>query len=107
MLAELEGIDDELDDIGILIVTTKETRVAGENGVGRLPALGLFRNGQFMQYERDLNDQKEILDWLTDEETLKIVGIIDEVLTVVLVTSTVPLSPAFSSGQPGNAGEHP
>ncbi len=32
VLAELEGIDDELDEIGILIVTTKETRVAAENG---------------------------------------------------------------------------
>ncbi len=32
VLAELEGIDDELDEIGILIVTTKDDRVAEDNG---------------------------------------------------------------------------
>ena len=44
-----------------------------------LPALGLFRNGHFKQYDGDLNDEKAILDWMSDEETLKIIGIIDEV----------------------------
>jgi hypothetical protein len=32
VLAELEEMDDELDEIGILIVTTKDTRNAAENG---------------------------------------------------------------------------
>ena len=31
-LAELETIDDELDDIGIILVTTEDTEIAGENG---------------------------------------------------------------------------
>ncbi len=40
--------------------------------------MGLFRNGHFVQYRKDLNNQKLILEWMTDEETLKIIGIIDE-----------------------------
>jgi hypothetical protein len=38
----------------------------------------LFRNGQFVQYEGDETSEKHILAWLTDEETLKIIGVIDE-----------------------------
>ncbi len=48
-------------------------------GVKDLPAIGLFRNGQFVQYEGDETSEKQILAWLTDEETLKIIGVIDEV----------------------------
>ena len=48
-------------------------------GVQDLPAIGLFRNGQFVQYEGDETSEKQILAWLTDEETLKIIGVIDEV----------------------------
>ncbi len=46
-----------------------------------LPAIGLFRNGQFVQYEGEEDGERYIYEWLTDEETLKIVGIIDEVKT--------------------------
>ena len=46
-----------------------------------LPAIGLFRNEQFVVYEGDEENEKQILHWLTNEETLKIIGIIDEVRT--------------------------
>ena len=46
-----------------------------------LPAIGLFRNGQFVQYEGDEDSERQILNWFTDEETLKIIGVIDEVNT--------------------------
>ena len=39
----------------------------------------MFRNGQFVQYGGDETSEKQILAWLTDEETLKIIGVIDEV----------------------------
>ena len=79
VLAGLETIDDELDEIGILTVTTEDTEVALDNGVRDLPAIGLFRNGQVVVYEGDETNERLILNWLTDEETLKIIGIIDEV----------------------------
>ena len=53
--------------------------MATDNGVRGLPAIGLFRNGQFVQYEGDEDSEKQILNWFTDEETLKIIGVIDEV----------------------------
>ena len=79
VLAEIETIDDDLQDIGILTVTTEDTEVALDNGVRDLPAIGLFRNGQFVQYEGDESSERHILNWFTDEETLKIIGVIDEV----------------------------
>ena len=53
--------------------------MATDNGVRGLPAIGLFRNGQFVQYEGDEDSERQILNWFTDEETLKIIGVIDEV----------------------------
>ena len=53
---------------------------ADVSGVKELPAIGLFRNGQFVQYEGDETSEKQIHAWLTDEETLKIIGVIDEVI---------------------------
>ena len=44
-----------------------------------LPAIGLFRNGQLKVYEGDESNEKGLLAWLTAEDTLKIIGIIDEV----------------------------
>ena len=43
VLAKLESIDDELDDIGILMVTTDDKEVSRENDLIQLPALGMFR----------------------------------------------------------------
>ena len=37
-----------------------------------------------MVYEGDEDNEKQILNWLTDEETLKIIGIIDEVNLAML-----------------------
>ena len=43
--------------------------------------LYLSRNGMFLQYEGDVQaaTEKQLKDWLTCENTLKIIGIIDEV----------------------------
>ena len=43
VLAKLESIDDELDEIGILLVTTDDKEVSRENDLIELPALGMFR----------------------------------------------------------------
>ena len=84
VLADLEMIDEDLDEIGIMMTSTKDTQVASDNGVREFPAIGLFRNGQFIQFEGESDNEKEVLEWLTDEETLKIVGIIDEVNLAML-----------------------
>ena len=52
VLKDLEDIDDELDDYGIALVTTEDIKYAGNIlGVRKFPALGIFRNGEFLEYE--------------------------------------------------------
>ncbi|QQP55796.1 Putative LOC100161052 [Caligus rogercresseyi] len=139
VLAKLETIDDDLDETGILLVTTSNPQVASENGcfsaieafymVSRrkgtrkiwnkkkwarkewtkkkwtkvekenddswkkwtkyigltdLPGIGFFRNGHFLPYDGDESNEKSIFKWLTSEETLKIIGIIDDVNIAML-----------------------
>lgn len=43
-LDELENIDDELDETGIIFVTTEDTGIAKKNGIKTYPALVFFRN---------------------------------------------------------------
>ena len=45
------------------------------------PALTMFRNGMIVTYNEDVQQatEKQLHDWLTSEDTLKIIGVIDEV----------------------------
>jgi len=81
VLAKLENIDDELDEIGILLVTTDDKGMSRKNGLIELPAFGIFRNGGFLAYGSNVQTatEKQLKDWVTSENTLKIIGVIDEV----------------------------
>ncbi|XP_077298088.1 hulk isoform X2 [Arctopsyche grandis] len=84
ILDELENIDDELDETGIIFVTTEDTTVAKKNGIKNFPALVFFRNKDPLVYKGDIEDEDEVLSWLTDEDTLEIPGKIEEVNTRML-----------------------
>ncbi|KAG5678994.1 hypothetical protein PVAND_008603 [Polypedilum vanderplanki] len=79
ILQDLENIDDELDEAGIIFVTTEELDTAKKFNVKNLPQLVFFRNKDPLFYQGDLNDEDEVLAWLTDENTLEIPGKIEEV----------------------------
>lgn len=79
ILDDLENIDDELDEAGIIFVTTEETDIAKKYGIKSLPKLVFFRNKDPLVYSGDLDDEDEVLAWLTDENTLEIPGKIEEV----------------------------
>lgn len=79
ILDDLENIDDELDEAGIIFVTTEELDVAKKHGIKSLPKLVFFRNKDPLVYSGDLDDEDEVLAWLTDENTLEIPGKIEEV----------------------------
>lgn len=79
ILAGLEDIDDNIDDIGISLVTTKDVKFARKLGIPKLPCVGLFRNGDFQSFGGDLGNEAAILNWLSDIETLEIPGVIEEV----------------------------
>ncbi|CAG2063842.1 unnamed protein product, partial [Timema podura] len=83
-LDELENIDDELDEAGIIFVTTEDLGLAKKHGIKTFPTLVFFRNKDPLIYKGDLDDEDEVLGWLTDEDTLEIPGRIEEVNTRML-----------------------
>lgn len=84
ILEELENIDDELDETGIIFVTTEDMSFAKKNGIKVFPKLVFFRNKEPLLYTGDLEDEDEVLSWLTDEDTLEIPDRIEEVNTKML-----------------------
>ncbi|KAI1286795.1 Protein disulfide-isomerase A5 [Halotydeus destructor] len=71
ILHNLEHIDDETDDHGILFVTTDDVKFAKDKvGMKKFPALVLFRNSEPVIYKGNLHDEQEILTWTTSSETL-------------------------------------
>ncbi|KAJ4436885.1 hypothetical protein ANN_17017 [Periplaneta americana] len=79
ILEELENIDDELDEAGIIFVTTEDLNLAKKHGIRSFPSLVFFRNKDPIIYKGDIEDEDEVLAWLTDEDTLEIPGRIEEV----------------------------
>lgn len=79
ILDELENIDDELDENGIIFVTTEDLVMAKKYGIKNFPKLVFFRNKEPLVYTGDIEDEDEVLAWLTDENTLEIPDRIEEV----------------------------
>lgn len=51
ILEELENIDDELDETGIIFVTTEDTNLAKKHNIKNYPALVFFRNKDPLTYK--------------------------------------------------------
>lgn len=84
ILDDLENIDDELDEAGIIFVTTEDTSMAKKLNIKTFPQLVFFRNRDPLFYKGDLDDEDEVLSWLTDDSTLEIPGKIEEVNSKML-----------------------
>ncbi|XP_046809650.1 uncharacterized protein LOC111677262 isoform X2 [Lucilia cuprina] len=78
-LNALETIDDELDETGIIFVTTEDTGIAKKLNIKSYPQLVFFRNRDPLHFTGDLEDEDEVLSWITDEDTLEIPGKIEDV----------------------------
>lgn len=82
VLKGLETIDDELNAIGIAFVqTTNEDYPFRVHAIESFPAVGIYRNGDFLQYPvgNDLKNEEEIRKWIMDEDTLLIPGKVEKV----------------------------
>ncbi|XP_065225798.1 uncharacterized protein hlk isoform X2 [Planococcus citri] len=79
ILDGFENIDDELDESGIVFVTTEDQNIAKEYSIKSFPALVFFRNKEPLHYSGDLEDEDEVLSWLNEDSTLEIPGKIEEV----------------------------
>ena len=68
ILKNLEEIDDDLDEKGVLFVKVSEFKAAVEYGIEERPTLVVFEKGIPNLYEGDdLKDADEILHWITGE----------------------------------------
>ena len=63
----LEGIDDDLDGLGVLFVKNSQPAVAGDYGIDELPTVVVFERGVPNLYEGDLTEGDRVLDWIVDE----------------------------------------
>lgn len=85
ILHELENIDDETDDHGIMFVTTDDMTIAKKEAkINKFPAVVLFRNGVPIIYKGDLLDEDALLKWVTSEDALDIPDKIEDVNTRML-----------------------
>ncbi|RWS24346.1 uncharacterized protein B4U80_03687, partial [Leptotrombidium deliense] len=80
ILHQLEHIDDDTDDHGILFVTTDDLELAKSKAkITNFPALVLFRNGEPTIYEGNMHKADEVLEWVTSEEALDTPDQIEEI----------------------------
>ena len=86
VLRGLETIDDELSSVGISFVQSdNEDFPFRVHAITTFPALGLYRNGEFLQYPGDdLKDEEEIRKWLMEIENLMLEGQVEKVSAAML-----------------------
>lgn len=85
VLAELENIDDECDQLGIVFVKIDNTEEAKDYGIDQIPSLIYFEKGVPTMYEGDLEDEKKVLKWLEEQQaTDQIEDVTDEMLDIVI-----------------------
>jgi thioredoxin-like negative regulator of GroEL len=73
ILADLETIDDDTDEHGILFVTTDDLALAKSRfKIKKFPSLVLIQNEhEFDVYDGDdLSDEQKVLDWVTSQDLL-------------------------------------
>lgn len=85
VLAELENIDDECDQFGILFVKIDNPEEAKEYGIEKLPKLMYFEQGIPTMYEGDLMEEENVLKWVENQKNSdEIEDITDEMLDLII-----------------------
>ena len=76
----LETINDDVNNVGIEFVMTREKKLAKkEYGVSSFPALGLFRNGDYLGFDGDISRPVEVVNWLTGTDALEVADVVEKV----------------------------
>lgn len=79
ILRHLELIDDEAAEYGIKIVKMKDRLMAKKYGFRNPPGITYFKKGKTVNYDGDIDDEEEVLDWLTDPENMELTDHIEKV----------------------------
>lgn len=79
ILRHIELIDDEAAEYGIKICKCSDRLMAKKYGYRRPPGITYFRKGKFINYDGDIDDEEEVLDWLTDPENMELTDHIERV----------------------------
>lgn len=75
----MELIDDEASEYGIRIVKTSDKLMAKKFGYRNPPGITYFRKGKYISYDGDIDDEEEILDWLTNPENMELTDHIEKI----------------------------
>ncbi|XP_026480363.1 uncharacterized protein LOC113386820 isoform X1 [Ctenocephalides felis] len=79
VLRHIELIDDEAAEYGIKIVQTSDRLMAKKYGYRNPPGITYFRKGKYINYDGDVDDEEELLDWLTNPENMELTDHIERV----------------------------
>ncbi|KAI4502300.1 hypothetical protein M0802_002212 [Mischocyttarus mexicanus] len=79
VLRHVELIDDEAAEYGIKIVRMKDRLMAKKYGYRNPPGITYFRKGKSTNYDGDIDDEEEILDWLTDPDNMELTDHIERI----------------------------
>lgn len=79
ILRHMELIDDEAAEYGIKIVKCNDRLMAKKFGYRNPPGLTYFRKGKPINYDGDIDDEEEMLDWLTNPDNMELTDHIERV----------------------------
>lgn len=79
ILRHIELIDDEASEYGIKIVKSIDRLMAKKYGYRNPPGITYFRKGKAINYDGDIDDEEEILDWLTLPDNMEMTDHIERV----------------------------
>lgn len=68
----MELIDDEAAEYGIKFAKMSDRLMAKKFGYRNPPGITYFRKGKPINYDGDIDDEEEILDWLTNPENMEL-----------------------------------
>lgn len=88
VLEELEHIDDDCDKYGIQFVKIDDPHAVRQYGLDSLPSVVYFEKGIPNVYDKDLEEEDEILEWLVEQlEKDEIEDVTDEMLDKLISDS--------------------
>lgn len=79
ILRHIELIDDEAAEYGIKVVKTSDRLMAKKYGYRNPPGVTYFRKGKYINYDGDIDDEEELLDWLTSPTNMELTDHIERV----------------------------